>query len=39
MENALAEAGVLREMLKSAVDQCTDASLLDLLYKIILNSK
>lgn len=39
MENALADAGVLREMIKSSVDQCTDASLLDLVYKILVCSK
>lgn len=39
MENSLDDAGVLREMIMSAVEQCTDALLLDLVYKILISSK
>lgn len=39
MENFETEAGALRDMVKSAVDQCTDALLLDLVYKILIPSK
>ncbi len=39
MENALADAGVLREMIKNAVEHCTDDSLLDLVYKMLVYSE
>lgn len=32
------EGGALREMVVEAVKQCTDASLLDLIYKILVNT-
>lgn len=39
MENSVTEAEALREMVKSEVEQCTDALLLDLVYKILIHSK
>lgn len=39
MDNSETEAGALRDMVKSAADQCTDALLLDLVYKILVHSK
>lgn len=39
MEESTNDVGALREMVKSAVEQCTDALLLDLVYKMFLYSE
>lgn len=38
MGSSVIEEEALREMVKSEVEQCTDASLLDLVYKILVCS-
>ena len=38
MENAGSESDVLRSMVVEAVEKCTDPSLLDLIYKLLVLS-